>query len=90
MMKAPASPARMRPTVASTSLNWLQLEKMSMQRLKTSISEGNRNGGKNSEAICDSFVSGSLKKPSGRTAPFVQYMDVPSLKWERPWPCFWM
>ncbi len=44
----------MRPTVASTSLNWLQLAKISKQRLKTSISDGNRNGGKNSEAICHS------------------------------------
>src|ERR1700744_716776 len=51
-MKAPASPARIRPTVASTSLNWLQLEKMSMQRLKTATREGNKNGGKNSDAIC--------------------------------------
>src|ERR1700744_3776541 len=49
---APARPARMRPTVASTSASWLQLVNMSKQRLKTSINDGNRNGGKNSEAIC--------------------------------------
>src|SRR5262249_25701592 len=51
-INAPARPARMRPTVASTSASWLQLVKMSKQRLKTSINDGNRNGGKNSEAIC--------------------------------------
>ena len=32
MMNAPARPARMRNTVASTSLNSAQLEKISMQR----------------------------------------------------------
>ena len=47
----------MRPTVASTSLNWLQLVRISTQRLKTSTSDGNRNGGKNSEAICQSAAT---------------------------------
>ncbi len=47
--KAGKDPAR---PFASTSLNWLQLEKISMQRLKTSTRDGKRNGGKISDAIC--------------------------------------
>src|ERR1700733_5772099 len=51
-MKAPANPARMRNTVASTSANIDPVEKMSMQRQNTSISDGNRKRGKNNEPNC--------------------------------------
>src|SRR6266699_4305736 len=50
--KAPASPARMRRIVDSTSANIVPLEKISRQRQNTSISDGNRKRGKNSEANC--------------------------------------
>src|SRR5882757_8513114 len=51
-MNAPASPARMRRIVASTSANIVPLENISKQRQNTSISDGNRKRGKNSEANC--------------------------------------
>ena len=51
-MNAPARPARMRRTVASTSANMVPLENISRQRQNTSISDGNRKRGKNSEANC--------------------------------------
>src|SRR5882757_3545519 len=63
MMNAPASPARMRRMVASTSANIVPLEKISMQRQNTSISDGNRKRGKNSEANCQS----SMMTTKGRT-----------------------
>src|SRR3984885_7306425 len=56
-MKAPANPARIRNTVASTSANIDPVEKMSMQRQNTSISDGNRKRGKNSEANCQSAIT---------------------------------
>src|SRR3954447_19845612 len=56
-MNAPASPARMRSMVASTSANIVPLEKISTQRQNTSISEGNRKRGKNSEANCQSKMT---------------------------------
>src|ERR1700721_1026141 len=62
-MKAPASPARMRNTVASTSANIDPVEKISMQRQNTSISDGNRKRGKNSEANCQSNIT----TPKGNT-----------------------
>src|SRR5258708_34027417 len=49
---APASPARMRRIVASTSANIVPFENISRQRQNTSINDGNRNRGKNSEANC--------------------------------------
>src|SRR6201989_3152725 len=67
MMNAPASPARMRRMVASTSANIVPLEKISMQRQNTSISDGNRNRGKNSEANCQSRMTttnGSADDPT--------------------------
>src|SRR5882762_10376650 len=51
-MNAPASPARIRRIVASTSANMVPLENISRQRQNTSISDGNRKRGKNSEANC--------------------------------------
>jgi hypothetical protein len=51
-IKAPASPARIRKIVASTSTNIAPLANISRQRQNTSISEGNRNRGKNSDANC--------------------------------------
>src|SRR3979490_1000064 len=57
MMNAPASPARMRRIVASTSANILPSEKISMQRQNTSISDGNRKRGKNSDANCQSRMT---------------------------------
>src|ERR1700712_2847981 len=57
MMNAPASPARMRRMVASTSANIVPLVKISRQRQNTSISDGNRNRGKNSEANCQSNMT---------------------------------
>src|ERR1700760_618172 len=67
MMNAPASPARMRKMVASTSANIVPLEKISMQRQNTSIREGNRKRGKNSEANCQSSTTttnGSTDDPT--------------------------
>src|SRR3954451_17656684 len=67
MMKAPASPAKMRRMVASTSANIEPLEKISMQRQNTSISDGNRKRGKNSEANCQSNITttnGSTDDPT--------------------------
>src|SRR6201747_2994754 len=67
MMNAPASPARMRRMVASTSANIVPLEKISMQRQNTSTSDGNRNRGKNNEANCQSRMTttnGSTDVPS--------------------------
>src|SRR5882757_2183256 len=67
MMNAPASPARMRRMVASTSANIVPLEKISMQRQNTSISDGNRKRGKNSEANCQSnttTTNGSTDDPT--------------------------
>src|ERR1700753_1359698 len=66
-MKAPASPARMRNTVASTSANIDPVVKMSRQRQNTSTSDGNRKRGKNSEANCHSKITtanGSTDNPS--------------------------
>src|ERR1700745_3530421 len=57
MINAPASPARIRRMVASTSANIVPLEKISMQRQNTSISDGNRKRGKNSEANCQSRIT---------------------------------
>src|SRR5882757_7935501 len=67
MMNAPASPARMRRMVASTSANILPSEKISIQRQNTSISDGNRNRGKNSDANCQSSMittNGSTDDPT--------------------------
>src|SRR6202790_3524433 len=67
MMNAPASPARMRRIVASTSANIVPLEKISMQRQNTSINDGNRKRGKNSEANCQIAMmttKGSTEDPS--------------------------
>src|SRR3954453_14292659 len=72
MMNAPASPARMRRMVASTSANILPSEKISMQRQNTSISDGNRKRGKNSEANCQSRMTttnGSADDPTRFAAP---------------------
>src|ERR1700709_963326 len=72
MMNAPASPARMRRMVASTSANILPSEKISMQRQNTSISDGNRKRGKNSDANCQSRITttnGSADDPTRFTAP---------------------
>src|SRR6267142_1190985 len=72
MMNAPASPARMRRIVASTSLNMDPSEKISMQRQNTSISDGNRKRGKNSDANCQSRMTttnGSADEPTRFTAP---------------------
>src|ERR1700710_1141323 len=72
IMNAPASPARMRKMVASTSANIVPLEKISMQRQNTSISDGNRNRGKKSEANCQSRMTttnGSTDDPSRFAAP---------------------
>src|SRR5580698_9074649 len=66
-MKAPANPARMRNTVASTSANIDPVVKISRQRQNTSISDGNRKRGKNSEANCQSRITttnGSTDNPS--------------------------
>src|SRR3984957_21030325 len=65
--KAPASPARMRKMVASTSANMAPLENISMQRQNTSIKDGNRKRGKNSEANCQINMTtkkGSTDEPS--------------------------
>src|SRR4051795_11627398 len=67
MTKAPASPARMRKMVASTSANIVPLAKISMQRQNTSISDGNKKRGKNSEANCQSSMTttnGSTDDPT--------------------------
>src|SRR6201991_4818651 len=67
MMNAPASPARMRRMVDSTSANIVPFEKISMQRQNTSISDGNRKRGKNSEANCQSNMTttnGSTDEPT--------------------------
>jgi hypothetical protein len=56
-MKAPASPARMRKMVDSTSANIAPEEKISRQRQNTSISDGNRKRGKNSEANCQIAIT---------------------------------
>src|ERR1700687_3870324 len=67
MMKAPASPARMRRIVDSTSANIVPLEKISRQRQNTSISDGNRKRGKNSDANCQIRITttkGSTDDPS--------------------------
>src|ERR1700710_234865 len=72
MMNAPASPARMRRMVANTSLNIVPSEKISMQRQNTSISDGNRKRGKNSEANCQSNMTttnGSTDEPTRFAAP---------------------
>src|ERR1700710_1158020 len=72
MMNAPASPARMRRMVASTSANIVPLEKISMQRQNTSISDGNRKRGKNREANCQSKITttnGSTDDPARFSAP---------------------
>ena len=53
--------------VASTSANIVPLEKISRQRQNTSISDGNRKRGKNSEANCQSSMTttnGSTDDPS--------------------------
>src|ERR1700682_6638362 len=66
-MKAPASPARMRRIVASTSANIVPLEKITRQRQNTSISDENRKRGKNSEANCQiamTTTKGSTDDPS--------------------------
>src|SRR6185437_3801457 len=66
-VKAPASPARIRRTVESTSANIEPVEKISMQRQNTSIKDGNRKRGKNSEANCQSNITttnGSIDEPS--------------------------
>src|SRR5450631_3712315 len=57
IMKAPASPARIRRIVDSTSANIVPLEKISRQRQNTSISDGNRKRGKNSEANCQIAIT---------------------------------
>src|SRR5436305_9914247 len=67
MMNAPASPARMRRIVASTSANIVPLEKISMQRQNTSIRDGNRNRGKNSEANCQSNMTTTNGSTDGPT-----------------------
>src|SRR3954451_22654321 len=67
MTNAPASPARMRKMVASTSAHIVPLAKISMQRQNTSISDGNRKRGKNSEANCQSNITttnGSTDDPT--------------------------
>src|ERR1700712_3742071 len=72
IMNAPASPARMRRMVASTSANIVPLVKISMQRQNTSISDGNRKRGKNSEANCQSNITttnGSSDVPNRLKAP---------------------
>src|ERR1700733_15224825 len=66
-MKAPASPARMRSTVDSTSANIDPVVKISRQRQNTSINDGNRKRGKNSDANCQSNITttkGSPEVPS--------------------------
>src|SRR6267154_4788665 len=55
--KAPPRPARMRNTVAITSQNIAPVEKISMQRQNTSINEGNRKRGKNSDANCHNAIT---------------------------------
>src|SRR5882757_10466217 len=70
MMNAPASPARMRRMVASTSANIVPFEKISRQRQNTSINDGNRKRGKNSEANCQIAITttkGSTDDPSRLT-----------------------
>src|SRR3954463_16145539 len=57
MMNAPPRPARIRSTVDNTSHNIAPLEKISMQRQNTSISDGNRKRGKNSDANCQSAIT---------------------------------
>ena len=47
----------MRNTVAITSQNIAPVEKMSMQRQNTSINDGNRKRGKNSDANCHSAIT---------------------------------
>ena len=54
---APASPPRMRPTVASTCANCGQSTKISSVRQNTSRSGGNRYFGKYKDAICQSAAS---------------------------------
>src|SRR3984957_13202253 len=70
-MKAPASPARIRKIVASTSDNIDPSEKICRQRQNTSISEGNRKRGKNNEANCQINITttkGSTDDPSRLSA----------------------
>jgi hypothetical protein len=57
MTNAPASPARMRNTVAITSQNIEPVVKISMQRQNTSTNDGNRKRGKKSEANCHSAIT---------------------------------
>src|ERR1700709_1389850 len=67
MMNAPASPARMRRMVASTSANIVPLVKISRQRQNTQISDGNKKRGKNSEANCQinmTTTNGSIDDPT--------------------------
>ena len=57
MMNAPESPARMRRIVTSTSANIVPFAKISRQRQNTSIRDGNKKRGKNSEANCQSSMT---------------------------------
>src|ERR1700716_4341105 len=71
MTKDPASPAMIRTMVAPTSLNIDPSEKISMQRQNTSISDGNRKRGKNSEANCQiniTTTNGSTDDPTRLSA----------------------
>src|ERR1700676_2733671 len=68
---APARPAKILKIVASTSANIAPEEKISRQRQNTSISDGNRNRGKNSEANCHSAITttnGRIDKANRRKA----------------------
>ena len=83
--------------VASTSANILPSEKISMQRQNTSISDGNRKRGKNSEANCQSSMTttnGSADEPlecvllrSGQE-PVVVNLDIPAA--DKPEEVFWV
>ena len=69
----------MRNTVAITSQNIAPLEKMSMQRQNTSINDGNRKRGKNSDANCHSAITTMNGKTDDQT--LLAIARISSTRW---------
>ena len=77
-MNAPASPAMMRPTVASTSPVCFQLSRISTIRRKMSASDGNRNGGMTSAANCHNRarkMNGAATSPARRASDSIPFIS---------------
>src|SRR5581483_6287726 len=84
--KAPASPAMMRATVASTSPICFQLSRISMVRQKICGSDGNRNGGMNAAATCHSIArntNGTTIRPARRAVDPIPFMLDPGCRYPR-------